>query len=232
MRLMLFVTLVISTLAALADGHASTQTEITIAGFDITRFGGPVGTLSLRTTILGNALDLEPAPEFGLYAAAARITFNGVSEDSEGWLQLRNRPNEDALIFTVRFPGEALPGQALNTAISGIELHFTDPLGAMLTSTDPVDIPPDFAARFETFSYALRVGGWSAGEGEWHDFTGDSAASASFLSSSIQVAAVPAPASVFTMLSALIALGTLASLLGQFPGFASRISAHVPPAST
>lgn len=188
------------------DSTASTVTQIDLSfqGFNLERFGGPIGTLALHLEISENAPDDVPSESSSQFAAPYTISFDGHSEGADGWIQFRDVTDRDQLFFTVPFPSGTVPGTPLNTTISGIELGLLDSTRSMVSSANPADLATDFASHVTDFAYSLRIGGWSAGEGRWWTGTGDSLGTAAFQSVVIHdPTPVPILGSFVLMLSAL-----------------------------
>lgn len=103
---------VIAVCIGFAANHASaasvTKIDLSFNGLNLTRFGGPVGTLNFQISVPDDAIDLSPeSPRNGMFEATVKIGFGGVSEYASGWIQLRDQIDKDSLFLTVRFPSGA-----------------------------------------------------------------------------------------------------------------------------
>lgn len=191
-----------------ANAATLTQINLSFNGLDLTRFGGPIGSLHLQISVPDNAIDLSPeSSNHGLFEGSYIISFAGASENATGWIQLRNLTDKDQLFITVPFPSGVIPGTNINTALYGIDLGLFDSTATMLSSQFPSDMNSGFADQVTSYSYYFRLGGWPAGTGSWHEFTSDSLNTASFDSMVTRVATpVPEPRSIVLMISGITLL--------------------------
>ena len=179
-----------------------TQIDLSFNGLDLTRFGGPIGSLHFQISVPDDSTDLSPESAYsGVFNVPFVISFGGAIENTTGWLNLTNdRLGTDQLSITVPFLSGAIPGTNINTALYGIELDLSDSATTMLSSKFPYDMDSDFANQVTSFSYYFRLDGWPAGMGHWHEFTSDSLNTASFNSVVTRVITpVPEPRSAVLM---------------------------------
>jgi len=182
-----------------------TQIDMKFNGLDLTRWGGPVGSLDLKIIVPDDAVDLTPnSITNGSFAASYTIGFGNETEITSGWIQFRNRSNKDSIIFTVPFPSKKIPDTTLNIDLFGLDLVLFDSSLMMLSSKTPSNLNTDFTNHVTSFLYFFRIGGSSADTGTWKEYTNDSLSTASFNSTVTRIhTPVPIPSSIILLFSSI-----------------------------
>ncbi len=140
------------------------EMQIRIDGFDMSRYGGPVGTLQLALQVDADH-DQDPTPDFGIFRAPFVLSFGGVpSAGSDGWLKVGNtgRGFPDDLVASLMISSRHFPGVTTTSEFPYLELHLVGD-SDMLFDTDAVPTDAGFFPHIAGAKSFLQVSVPSSG---------------------------------------------------------------------